>query len=150
MSRIYIAGRMRGLPLFGFPAFFEAEKDWRQAGWDVVNPARLDQELDAFDPATDPARDEGFYMRRDLPEVARCDAIALLPGWRDSSGAAKELAVVRVPVGIAVFGCNDDHPVHLVRDVQRRPGPEKTVLEQHGENPPYIDLNPRPGNIPSL
>lgn len=95
MKRTYLAGPMRGLPAFGFPAFFAAEERLRAAGWEVVNPARMDQELDGFDPDSSIVQPIEFYMRRDLPEVARCDAIALLPGWRGSDGACRELAVAR-------------------------------------------------------
>lgn len=112
--RVYIAGPMKGLPGFNFPAFFEAEARWRALGWDVVNPAAMDQEIDGFDPDREPAaaeafcmrRDlpaaEPFYMRRDLPAVAGCDAIALLPGWETSSGALKE-ARVALWCGLAVL-----------------------------------------------
>jgi len=93
MKSVYLAGPMRGLPAFNFPAFFEAEERLGDLGWSVVNPARMDVELDGFDPEVDPAKTEAFYMRRDLPAVAGCDAIALLPGWEDSSGALKEFQV---------------------------------------------------------
>jgi uncharacterized protein DUF4406 len=44
--KIYISGRMSGLPEFNFPAFHKAAADWRAAGWEVVNPA------ESFDGAT--------------------------------------------------------------------------------------------------
>jgi len=117
MRRIYIAGPMAGLPLFNFPAFFEAEKDWAQAGWIVVNPARIDVEA-GFDPAHDTGDTSEFYMHRDLPEVIGCDAIALLPGWRESPGTAKELTVARW-CGLAVY---DAVTMELL--------PDETVLEE--------------------
>lgn len=95
MKRVYIAGPMRGIPSFNFPAFYAAEERLVALGWDVVNPARMDQTLDGFDPTKDPAGAESFYMRRDLPAVALGDAIAMLPGWERSSGATKEIAVAR-------------------------------------------------------
>ena len=93
MMRVYVAGPMRGYPAFNFPAFFEAAERLTALGWDVTNPAAMDMECDGFDPTKDAARDEPFYMRRDLPAVLGCDAIALLPGWQHSSGATKELVV---------------------------------------------------------
>ena len=35
-------------------------------------------------------------MRRDLPLVCSCDAIALLPGWERSKGCQNEVAVARM------------------------------------------------------
>lgn len=32
----------------------------------------------------------GDYMRKDLSELLKCDAVALLPGWQDSKGACLE------------------------------------------------------------
>ena len=115
--RVYIAGPMARLPLFNFPAFFEAEKDWAQAGWIVVNPARIDVEA-GFDPAHDIGDTSEFYMHRDLPEVIGCDAIALLPGWRESPGTAKELTVARW-CGLAVY---DAVTMELL--------PDETILEE--------------------
>lgn len=92
MSTVYIAGPMRGIPQYNFPAFFAAEKRWQEAGWDVVNPARMDREIDGR------RRDwpVEHYMARDLPAlITQCDAIAMLPGWESSDGANKELAVAR-------------------------------------------------------
>lgn len=117
MRHIYIAGKMGGVPLFNFPAFFEAEKDWTQAGWTVVNPARIDVDA-GFDPARDTGESPEFYMRRDLPEVIRCDAIALLPGWRESPGTAKELAVARW-CGLDVYEADTAEPL-----------PDETILEE--------------------
>lgn len=42
MTTLYVAGPMRGIPEFNFPAFFEAEDRPLKAGYDVINPARKD------------------------------------------------------------------------------------------------------------
>jgi hypothetical protein len=86
---------MKGIPAFNFPAFFEAEARLQAAGWEVFSPAREDVERDSFDPVNDAAQPSEYYMARDLPAVISCDAIALLPGWRKSDGATKELAVAQ-------------------------------------------------------
>ncbi len=88
MSRVYIAGPMRGMPELGRPAFFDAARRFEAAGWEVFNPAGMER----YD---EPVRSIEYYMARDIPELLRCDAIALLPGWRRSEGANKELAVAR-------------------------------------------------------
>ena len=92
-GRVYIAGPMSGIPEYNFPAFHAAAKAWRALGWEVVNPAEMDEELDGFDAKADVARSHEHYMRRDIPEVAKCDAIALLPGWENSKGANSEITV---------------------------------------------------------
>lgn len=99
--KVYIAGPMSGYPAYNFPAFFDAERRFASAGWEVVNPARLDTDA-GFDPETDEAESGEFYMKRDLPDLIACDAIALLPGWALSGGANKELAVARM-CGLRVY-----------------------------------------------
>ena len=44
MSKLYIAGPMRGIPYYNFPHFYEVEERLIRAGYDVVNPARLDED----------------------------------------------------------------------------------------------------------
>jgi hypothetical protein len=101
---------MSGLPDFNFPAFFDAEERFASAGWLVVNPARMDVDVDGFDPTKSRAESHAHYMRRDLPEVARCDAIALLPGWEGSLGVKDELYVA-LACGLAVLDATTMAPV---------------------------------------
>ncbi len=84
--RVYIAGPMSGLEDDNFPSFHAAEKMLRQLGFDVFNPAIEDEPKDET---------LAWYLARDLPELCRCDAIALLPGWRESKGARAEHAVAQ-------------------------------------------------------
>ncbi len=91
MKRCYIAGPMRGVPKYNFPAFFAAEKALRDQGWEVENPARMDVELDGLDP-DDPkpiTMDIQHYLKRDLPAIERSEAIVLLTGWTGSDGVTK-------------------------------------------------------------
>lgn len=95
MERVYIAGPMRGYPELNFPSFFKAEKEWQELGWAVVNPAQMDLD-DGYDPYKDKDIEVNGIsfteaMARDLPAVASCHAIALLPGWEASVGANTEL-----------------------------------------------------------
>jgi len=92
-GRVYIAGPMTGIIEYNFPAFHAAAAAWRKEGWEVVSPAEMDEEIDGFDAKADKALSHSHYMRRDLPEVAGCDAIALLPGWEGSKGANNEITV---------------------------------------------------------
>lgn len=99
---------MTGKPQFNFPAFDSAEQSWRVAGWAVVSPANLtrrfwrnvfNEEFDVNNP--DPRIVAGGdiyeeFLRVDIAEIAQCNAIALLPGWENSKGVAKELTVARL------------------------------------------------------
>lgn len=87
ITRIYIAGPMTGLVDFNFPAFFAAEKALQASGFETANPARHG--------AGTPGASWADYMRRDIPDLLTCDAVAVLPGWGDSRGAALEVHIAR-------------------------------------------------------
>jgi hypothetical protein len=103
--KIYLAGPMRGIPLFNFPAFFEAEEKLVAMGHEVFNPARRDNDTHGTDiSAGNVTGDEkiateqhGFNLRdalcADLSYICHeADAIALLPNWERSKGANAEKA----------------------------------------------------------
>ena len=124
---VYIAGPMRGIPYYNFPAFDAAADALRCAGYTVVSPADLDREagFDAMDcpPDTDwGAIPDGFNfhacVRRDIDGVVRSDALYLLPGWERSEGARAEKVIAE----------------WLGRDVLFAPcarqAPEPTILDE--------------------
>ena len=81
--RLYIAGPMSNMPEHNIPAFEQAERDLRDEGHDVSNPAQH-------------GAGEGTwadYMRRDIADLLTCDAVALLPGWERSKGATLEVHI---------------------------------------------------------
>ena len=106
-GRIYISGPMSGKHLWNFPAFFHAEEALEQDGWDVVNPARIDEDegdvavyrrpsdFGTYDVIYDVVLQGTFDFRkaieRDLELVEGCTAIYLLNGWDESLGAGIEL-----------------------------------------------------------
>lgn len=98
----YIAGPMRGLPQFNFPAFMEAERILVAQGWEVRNPATHDIDM-GFDPRTKKGTNEELdefdlltAAAWDLEQiVTECDAVVLLPGWKQSRGAKAEYAVAK-------------------------------------------------------
>jgi hypothetical protein len=92
--RIYISGPMTGHDDHNFPAFHAAAARFRQAGWEVANPA------ENFGGRTDLPREA--YLRADMVMLAQCDTIAMLPGWEDSRGAKLEYTVAR-ELGCAVI-----------------------------------------------
>lgn len=102
--RLYIAGKMRGIPYFNFPRFDAVAKRLRERGHDPVSPADLDREH-GFDPSTMPPTSDwdaipnGFSLdgavRRDLEAIIGCDGILMLNGWESSQGANAELCIAR-------------------------------------------------------
>ncbi|MDA4120440.1 MAG: DUF4406 domain-containing protein [Thaumarchaeota archaeon] len=102
--RIYLAGPMRGIPEFNFPAFHATTARLRAAGHTVFSPAERDEAT--YGPlSNNPTGDEalatiqyGFSLREALGAdcawiCAHADAIALLPGWETSKGATAERAL---------------------------------------------------------
>ena len=91
--KCYLAGPMRDIPQFNFPAFDRAAKLLREAGYDVVSPAEMDRAA-GIDEHTGVVPCLRGCMRRDLNAILdECDTIALLPGWQRSKGCAVEVAL---------------------------------------------------------
>lgn len=92
----YIAGPMRGIPLFNFPAFDEARDELLAEEWEVISPADEDRKRGETPTKDgDGAAHISYYMEHDLAAVARANAVFLLPGWRHSRGATLEYFVAR-------------------------------------------------------
>lgn len=85
--RVYISGPMRDIEDFNYSAFRNAAHRFRAAGFDVFNPA------DSF--GKDCNLPPEVYLRFDVFNLARCDAIAMLPGWHTSRGAKLELCIAQ-------------------------------------------------------
>jgi hypothetical protein len=92
-KRLYLGGPMRGYPEHNFPSFHEAATALRKLGYDVVNPAELDEAEGITAETPDSAVDLREAFRRDTSALLTCDAIALLPGWSYSKGAQAEKAL---------------------------------------------------------
>ena len=78
MKRLYIAGKMSGLPDLGYPLFNAEATRLRALGYIVANPAE--------NPAP-PCGSWEAYMRMAIAQLITCDTIVMLPGWDDSRGA---------------------------------------------------------------
>lgn len=103
--RIYIAGPMRGVPKFNYPAFNKAAEALRAKGHTVFNPAEKDLkkygkeiEDNSRGSITKAEKEVGFSLREALATDCRwiclhADAVALLPGWAMSRGAKAEKAL---------------------------------------------------------
>lgn len=113
--KIYLAGPMRGIPEFNFPAFMAAAARLRADGHEVFNPAEKDNEKYGTDISKGnhegredvAASQHGFSLREALAAdlawiCAEADAIALLPGWFQSKGAKAEFYTAEA-LGIRTF-----------------------------------------------
>ncbi len=110
--KLYLAGPMTGIPQFNFPAFYAAEKELREMGYEVVNPAELDPpevQKAAWDSPDGQLTDGGVaghtwaeFLARDVKAVAGCDGLVLLPGWQTSKGARLERFVAQL-LGLPVY-----------------------------------------------
>ena len=104
--RVYLAGPMRNIPYFNFPAFFAAEAKLKKKGHKVFNPARRDVQKYGKEISVpsgtikEAASQVGFSLREALAMDSQwiclnADAVALLPGWEKSKGANAELALAK-------------------------------------------------------
>ncbi len=91
--RIYIAGAMSGIAQNNFPAFFEKEKQLQDAGWEVINPARLDMEAGVTENTEENQWEYQNCAKRDIEVLFTCNAIYMLSGFQFSKGACWERAL---------------------------------------------------------
>jgi hypothetical protein len=105
----YVAGKMRGMPLYNFQAFAEAAMVLRDQGIFVRSPAERDL-AHGFDPSL--ALDD-LDQRFDLEEafawdfwaITNTECIVLLPGWETSEGTKKEIILAQ-GLGKRIFAYN--------------------------------------------
>jgi hypothetical protein len=102
---VYIAGPMRGIKDYNFPAFDAASVKLEAMGYQVISPADLDREAghsfselgSDWDWNTIP---EGFNLKQAVIRdtfaiINNADEICLLTGWANSKGAQAEAALGR-------------------------------------------------------
>ncbi len=104
--RAYLAGPMRGIPNFNFPAFAAGAALLRARGYEVFSPAERDENRHnprMFEGTGDITKIEGvggFSLREvlgaDLEWIGKfADYVVVLPGWELSKGARAEVALAR-------------------------------------------------------
>lgn len=124
----YIAGPMRKIAEFNFPAFFAAEERLKAEGAEVgLNPARYDVDVMGFDYHGKTGHENltalGFDLRKslahDLEFIAlRAAWVCVLPGWELSSGASAEVAAARA-IGLPVVELETKKPETILEEAQR-------------------------------
>lgn len=122
--KVYIAGPMRGLPEWNFPAFDRAQERWQKAGWHVMSPAAMARAMN-YGPdcgyIAEPSDKEGLehlkhVMLSDIAAIYACDALAILPGWENSVGTTVELAIAQY-LGLPIYNAE----TMKIVDVPKRP-----------------------------
>lgn len=100
MKKIYISGPMTGIQDLNFPVFNLEAARLRSLGFEVVNPAEINQETNT-----------GWHecLRNDLKALLDCDTLALLDGWQHSAGAHLEMHVAH-RVGIQIVMAKEIQP----------------------------------------
>lgn len=104
---VYLAGPMRGLPEFNFPAFDKARDLLVSKGYNVISPADIDRagSPTANDPSKEDVKDQTKYATRDFyalrflahhkQEGWGDGSIVMLEGWQKSTGASAELGIAK-------------------------------------------------------
>ena len=105
---IYLAGPMRGIPYFNYPAFDAYAKLLRGWGHDVFSPVESDKAYYGADmflsnstgDMEQAVRDHDFdlrvALRLDLEYICDfADCVALIPDWWNSKGARAEWATAQ-------------------------------------------------------
>lgn len=112
----YLAGPMRGIEDFNFPAFRVAAQTLRDEGWSVFSPAERDIDVhgDVFKAEhgeLDEIKGSGFSLREALAAdtqwiALHADAVVVLPGWEKSEGAKAETQLARA-LGLPVLSIDE-------------------------------------------
>lgn len=98
---LYLLGPMSGFLDFNRPAFHRWAKFLRAEGFDVFNPAELDEIVGDAAVYAD-------YYSRDAEFMAKVDGGAAMPGWRGSKGATWEAYSI---------GVMFEKPIYLLPDL---------------------------------
>lgn len=135
--RLYILGKMSGVPDFNAPAFREAATHLREMGHEVLSPVEFD-EAEGFDHSEPTITEDEYlgFLRRDLLRILEADADGgvALNGWEDSRGAALEVHVLR-SLGKPVYrlvqtGTDLDFDLELIKaPTKYHPPSDETILE---------------------
>lgn len=117
-----MSGPMAGYDDFNRESFALGASIVEALGFVAVNPHDLDAEF-GLEEGTDEVEftvtpeSRAAYMRRDVAVVAGCQAVAMLPGWEESTGANIELLTALV-CGLEVWEFQEDGSLVVVDDLR--------------------------------
>ena len=103
MKTIYISGPIKNMTDGNLKAFDKAEKQLKEMGYETLNPHKIGEELNIrfFEMGKVPEYED--YLKEDIIQMlAKCDALLVLPGWRNSKGSKLEIANA-LACGLDVF-----------------------------------------------
>ena len=101
----YLAGPMRGIDKWNFPAFDANAKWLRKMNYEVISPAEMDRDIGFNENDNSFVVTKKFFeeaMRRDYAALTKCEAIFLMPHWEDSTGANLEVDFAKI-LGLKIF-----------------------------------------------
>jgi hypothetical protein len=85
---VYLSGKMAGVDNNNYDVFNKTAKKWRDNGWALINPA------ENFGGSQSLPRNT--HLKNDYSQlIQHANAIALLPGWSASIGAATEVMIAQ-------------------------------------------------------
>lgn len=118
----YLAGPMRGIPEYNFPAFRNAAFKLRNTGLTIISPAEMDEQV-GFNAETDgwSSDDAADAVVRDVKAIANADGIILLPGWEQSKGSWQEIITANY-LGKQILTYDETVPnltTVLIRDIPK-------------------------------
>lgn len=111
--RVYIAGPIAGKPDGNRPAFEKRARELKALDHVPVNPWDVSPVGHQGDCIGDRVEGEDYHrygclLRADIEALMYCDAISMLPGWRESRGASTEEHVAR-SLGLMIM--HDGSPI---------------------------------------
>lgn len=102
--KVYISGRITGLPKNEYEALFSAAEATLQAkGYEVITPTKIQPAPAEIDPMM---RTEAeiwkAHLKADIRELVECNAVFMLSNWELSEGATLEHSIAR-GIGIPIY-----------------------------------------------
>ena len=97
--KVYISGPIAGIPDY-LDRFASAEEELTEAGFVVMNPAKIQYEMPSDTTQTE-------YMSISMRLLEMCDAIFMLSGWEYSRGAMAEYHYAH-SIGLDLFETDGD------------------------------------------
>ena len=96
-NSLYICGPMSGFKNFNYESFMYAESVLQKMGFDAVNPARYD--------ILNERHEWKWYLLRDIKLMikSKVNGLVLLKGFQHSKGAAVEIFIAKVVLGIPLY-----------------------------------------------